>query len=75
MIICSECGRTLKRRYWNYGKPSQRVMQQCGSYIEGKANCNAKASRQDLIEATNNPHAKQSLLKRSRYHVNHSKGN
>ncbi len=22
MIICSECGRTLKRRYWNYGKPS-----------------------------------------------------
>jgi hypothetical protein len=27
-------------------------MQQCGSYIEGKANCNAKASRQDLIEAT-----------------------
>lgn len=52
MIICSECGRTLKRRYWNYGKPSQRVMQQCGSYIDGKANCNAKASRQDLIEAT-----------------------
>jgi len=27
-------------------------MQQCGSYIEGKANCNAKASSQDLIEAT-----------------------
>jgi hypothetical protein len=52
MIICSECGRTLKKRYWNYGKPSQRVMQQCGSYIQGKANCNAKASRQDLIKAT-----------------------
>ena len=52
MIVCSECGRTLKRRYWNYGKPSQKVMQQCGSYIDGKANCKAKASSQDLIEAT-----------------------
>ena len=52
MIVCKECGRTLKRRYWNYGKPSQRVMQQCGSYIDGKANCTAKATRQDLIEAT-----------------------
>jgi len=44
MIVCSKCGRTLKRRYWNYGKPSQRVMLQCGSYIDGKANCTAKAS-------------------------------
>ncbi|MDO9629070.1 MAG: recombinase zinc beta ribbon domain-containing protein, partial [Acholeplasmataceae bacterium] len=50
MIVCSECGRTLKRRYWNYGKPSQRVMQQCGSYIDGKANCTAKASYQEIIE-------------------------
>jgi site-specific DNA recombinase len=27
-------------------------MQQCGSYIDGKANCKAKASSQDLIETT-----------------------
>jgi len=52
MIICNECGRTLKRRYWNYGKPSQRVMQQCGNYLKGKANCQAKASYQDVIEGT-----------------------
>jgi DNA invertase Pin-like site-specific DNA recombinase len=50
MIICSQCGRTLKRRYWNYGKPSQRVMQQCGSYINGKDKCTAKASYQEIIE-------------------------
>ncbi|HAX02651.1 MAG: hypothetical protein A2Y45_01570 [Tenericutes bacterium GWC2_34_14] len=52
MIICSECGRTLKRRYWNYGKPSQRVMQQCGGYIEGKANCKAKATYDEVLEGT-----------------------
>lgn len=50
MIVCSQCGRTLKRRYWNYGKPSQRVMQQCGSYINGKDKCTAKASYQEIIE-------------------------
>lgn len=52
MIVCSECGRTLKRRYWNYGKPSQRVMQQCGGYIEGKANCKAKATYDEVLEGT-----------------------
>lgn len=50
MIICSQCGRTLKRRYWNYGTRSQRVMQQCGGYIEGKGNCTAKATYQEMIE-------------------------
>lgn len=49
-IICSECGRTLKRRYWNYGTNAQRVIHQCGRYIEGKANCKAKATAHDLIE-------------------------
>lgn len=49
-IVCSECGRTLKRRYWNYGSPAQRVMQQCGGYIDGKGNCQAKATYQEMIE-------------------------
>jgi DNA invertase Pin-like site-specific DNA recombinase len=49
-IVCSECGRTLKRRYWNYGTPAQRVMQQCGGYIDGKAHCKAKATYQEMIE-------------------------
>lgn len=50
LIICSKCGKTLKRRYWNYGTPAERVMQQCGSYIDGKGNCDAKATYQEMIE-------------------------
>ena len=50
LIICSKCVRTLKRRYWNYGTPAERVMQQCGSYIDGKGNCDAKATYQEMIE-------------------------
>jgi hypothetical protein len=50
IIICHECGRTLKRRYWNYGTPPARVMQQCGGYVEGKHNCRAKAQYQESIE-------------------------
>jgi hypothetical protein len=49
-IVCSECGRNLMRRYWNYGSAAQRVMQQCGGYIEGKGNCKAKATYQELLE-------------------------
>lgn len=49
-IVCSECGRHLMRRYWNYNKPSQRVMQQCGGYIEGKGTCKAKATYHEMIE-------------------------
>ncbi len=49
-IICSECGRNLMRRYWNYGTPAQRVMQQCGGYIEGKGSCKAKATYQEMLE-------------------------
>jgi len=50
IIICNECGRTLKRRYWNYGTPAERLMQQCGSYIQGKGNCQAKALYHDVLE-------------------------
>ncbi len=50
MIICNECGRTLKRRHWNYGTPSQRIMQQCGNYIKGKEKCTAKAVYQEILE-------------------------
>ena len=49
-IVCSECGRNLMRRYWNYGSAAQRVMQQCGGYIEGKGTCKAKATYQELLE-------------------------
>ena len=50
ILICLECGRTLKRRYWNYGTSSARVMQQCGGYVEGKHNCKAKALYQESLE-------------------------
>lgn len=50
IFFCFECGRTLKRRYWNYGTPSARVMQQCGGYVEGKHNCKAKSLYQDSLE-------------------------
>lgn len=50
MLICNKCGRTLKRKYWNYGYASQRVMQQCGNYLRGKDNCSAKAVYQDVLE-------------------------
>lgn len=50
LIVCNRCGRTLKRRYWNYGYPSARIMQQCGGYLEGKGNCNAKAVYQEVLE-------------------------
>jgi DNA invertase Pin-like site-specific DNA recombinase len=50
MVVCSQCGRTLKRRYWNYGKPSAHIVQQCGGYIEGKGTCTAKATPQELID-------------------------
>lgn len=50
LIVCNRCGRTLKRRYWNYGYPSARIMQQCGGYLEGKGNCDAKAVYQEVLE-------------------------
>lgn len=50
LLICNCCGRSLKRRYWNVNSPAQRVMQQCGSYLEGKGNCKAKAVYNDVLE-------------------------
>lgn len=49
-IVCAECGRHLMRRYWNYGQPCQRIMQQCGGYIEGKGSCKARATYQEMLE-------------------------
>jgi len=48
LVICNECGRTMKRRYWNYGQESNRVVLLCGGYIEGKNNCTAKGIDYDL---------------------------
>ncbi|MBN3490232.1 recombinase family protein [Acholeplasma equirhinis] len=50
MVVCAHCGRSLKRRYWNYGSSAQKVMLQCGGYLEGKGNCDAKALTNDVVE-------------------------
>lgn len=47
-LYCEKCGKTLKRRHWNSGTKSQKIVWQCNSYIEGKKNCSAKAV-DDLI--------------------------
>ena len=52
MVVCAHCGRSLKRRYWNYGTPAHKVMLQCGGYLEGKGNCDAKALTNDVVERT-----------------------
>lgn len=43
-LICNHCGDTLKRRHWNVGTPSQRIVWQCNGYIRGgKRTCDTKA--------------------------------
>lgn len=42
-LYCEKCGKTLKRRHWNSGTKSAKIVWQCNSYIEGKKNCSAKA--------------------------------
>lgn len=49
-IYCGKCGKTLKRRYWNYGRDSEKIVMHCGGYLEGKENCSSKAIDLDLIQ-------------------------
>lgn len=32
--------------------PAQRVMMQCGNYLDGKGNCNVKALYQEILESS-----------------------
>lgn len=64
-VVCKHCGRTLKRRYWNYGTPAQKVMMQCGSYLEGKGNCSAKALHHEILEGTTLQVINEMFLKNS----------
>lgn len=51
-LICDKCGITLKRRHWNTGTPSEKIVWQCNNYIRGIKYCNAKAVNDtDLKEA------------------------
>lgn len=52
-VFCAHCGKALRRRYWNYGKPSQKIMLQCSKYItESKDSCPAKALTHEVVENT-----------------------
>ena len=53
-LICSKCGSKLKRRTWNSGKPSQKIVWQCSTYIkEGKNVCEGTVIDDALITALN----------------------
>lgn len=51
-IMCYNCGRYTKRRYWNYGTPAEKVVQICGNYLTGKGNCPAKGVSDKLLQET-----------------------
>jgi len=42
-LYCEKCGKTLKRRHWNVGTKSEKIVWQCNSYIRGVKNCSEKA--------------------------------
>lgn len=51
-LYCEKCGKTLKRRQWNSGTKSEKIVWQCNSYIKGVENCPSKAvNDSDLKEA------------------------
>jgi DNA invertase Pin-like site-specific DNA recombinase len=51
-LYCEKCGKTLKRRHWNSGLKSEKIVWQCNSYIKGVENCPTKAVNDtDLKEA------------------------
>lgn len=51
-LFCEKCGKTLKRRQWNSGTKSEKIVWLCNSYIKGVENCPSKAINDtDLKEA------------------------
>ncbi len=53
-LICSKCGSKLKRRTWNSGTASQKVVWQCSKYIkEGKSACEGTVIADEMIRNVN----------------------
>ncbi|WP_083642500.1 recombinase zinc beta ribbon domain-containing protein [Desulfosporosinus metallidurans] len=51
-LYCEKCGNTLKRKHWNSGLKSEKIVWQCNSYVKGVENCPTKAVNDtDLKEA------------------------
>lgn len=51
-LFCDKCGRTLKRRKWNAGTKSEKIMWQCNNYIKGIENCDSKAVNDEVLKRT-----------------------
>lgn len=51
-LYCGKCGRTLKRRKWNAGTKSEKIMWQCNNYIKGIENCDSKAVSDTILKET-----------------------
>ena len=49
-IICGKCGAKFRRCVWNKGKPYERIVWKCTTYMEkGKSNCPSDALPQDIL--------------------------
>jgi len=48
-VTCSECGRTLNRHYYNYNRPSKRVVLTCKNKYKSNVQCNMKAIDNDTL--------------------------
>lgn len=42
-LYCEKCGKTLKRRHWNSGTNSQKIVWQCHTIVNGKRVCYEKS--------------------------------
>lgn len=51
-LICGNCGETLKRRHWNSGTLSERIVWQCITYIQKQASfCPTKGVGEATVQA------------------------
>lgn len=50
-VICGSCTSNFKRRHWNSGTPSEKIVWQCRTYInKGKQVCDMKAVGEKVLE-------------------------
>ncbi len=50
LLVCSKCGYNLRKRVWNSGKPSQKIVWQCSNYIKnGKDACSGTSVSEEEL--------------------------
>lgn len=50
LLMCGDCGSSFKRRYWNYGYASQRIVMQCSKRINDMNSCRKCAIDLKILE-------------------------